>query len=118
MVPTRRRYLASAVACCGLAGCIGGGEPELVVANGFDERITADVTATRESDGRVVVDTRESVSADGRAAFQLTTDGVAAYRIQVVAVDRNAGGSVTWRVAESDGIRARLRPSGVDFSER
>jgi hypothetical protein len=120
MVPSRRQYIVTTgIALTGLAGCLGLGDPDLVVENQLEQSVTVDVDVTRMSDMRVVVQEEESIGAGETTEFLDPFDEPSEYRIQILAGAVNTGGEKTVEKTEDDGlkIRATLESDSLTFTE-
>jgi hypothetical protein len=118
MVPTRRQTLTTIGLAVSVTGCLGFGEPDLVVENELEQSVTADVDITRMSDMREVVRTDRSIASGTTTDFMHVFDESSEYRIQITAREANAGGEKTVHASDdSSTIRASLVPDGVRFTE-
>ena len=102
----------------GVAGCLGLGDPNLVIDNKLDQRVTVNIDITRASDMRVVMRTDRSLGASEKMALSYPVDEPGEYRIQITAQEANTGGEITVSVDESVVIHAALGPDGVSFETR
>ncbi len=116
MPSTRRQMLVPVGASLlGVAGCLGLGDPNLVINNELNQRVTVNIDITRMSDMRVVMRTDRSLGAEETATLLYPLDEPAEYRIQITAQEANIGGETTVFVDESAAIHATLYPDGVSF---
>ena len=119
MPSTRRQMLASVGASLvGVAGCLGLGDPNLVIDNDLNQRVTVNIDITRASDMRVVMRTDRSLGAEETTALSYPVDESGEYRIQITAQEANTGGETTVSVDKSVVIHAALGPVGVSFETR
>jgi len=102
----------------GLTGCLGLGDPNLVIDNELNRRVTVSIDITRAPDMRVVARTDRSLGAGETAALSFPLDEPGEYRIQIAAQEANSGGETTVSVDESVVIHATLGPDGVAFETR
>ncbi|WP_152421903.1 hypothetical protein [Halorubrum saccharovorum] len=119
MPSTRRQMLVPVGASLlGVAGCLGLGDPNLVINNELNQRITANIDITRMSDMRVVMRTDRSIGAEETTKLSYPLEEAGEYRIQITAQEGNVGGETTVFVDESAVIHATLNPDGVSFETR
>jgi hypothetical protein len=102
----------------GVVGCLGLGDPNLVINNELNRRITANIDITRLSDMRVILQTDRSIGAEETTKLSSPLEEAGEYRIQITAQGRNVGGETTVFVDESAVIHATLNPDGVSFETR
>jgi hypothetical protein len=102
-----------------LSGCLGFGDPDLIIENDLDQSVTADIDITRLSDMRVVVQTDRSIGASETTEFTNPMDESSEYRIQVTTREANSGGEKTLQIDDADSvkIRATIASDGVTFTE-
>ena len=116
MPSTRRQMLVPVGASLlGVAGCLGLGDPNLVINNELNQRITVNIDITRMSDMRVMMRTNRSIGAEETTKFSYPSEEPGEYRIQITAQETNVGGETTVFVDESAVIHATLDPDGVSF---
>ncbi|QKY16285.1 hypothetical protein [Halorubrum sp. CBA1229] len=119
MPSTRRQMLVPVGASLlGVAGCLGLGDPNLVINNELNQRITANIDITRMSDMRVVMRTGRSIGAEETTKLSYPFEEPGEYRIQITAQEATVGGETTVFVDESAVIHATLDPDGVSFETR
>jgi hypothetical protein len=99
----------------GVAGCSGLGDPNLVINNELNQRITVNIDITRMSDMRVMMRTNRSIGAEETTKLSYPSEEPGEYRIQITAQETNVGGETTVFVDESAVIHATLDPDGVSF---
>ena len=119
MPSTRRQLLVPVgVSLLGAAGCLGLGDPNLVINNELNQRVTANIDITRVSDMRVVNRADRSLEVGETTALSYPLDEPGEYRIQITAQEANVGGETTVFVDESTVIHATLDLDGVSFETR
>ena len=110
MPSTRRQMLVPVGASLlGVAGCLGLGDPNLVINNELNQRVTVNIDITRVSDMRVVMRTDRSLGAEKTATLLYPLDEPGEYRIQITAQEANIGGETTVFVDESAAIPMECR---------
>jgi hypothetical protein len=119
MPSTRRQMLVPiGASLLGVAGCLELGDPNLVINNELNQRVTVNIDITRASDMRVVMRTDRSLEAEETTALSYPINEPGEYRIQITAQEANTGGEKTVSVDESVVIHATLGPDGVSFEAR
>ena len=103
----------------GTAGCLGS-ESRIEIENTTGATLTVAITITRQSDRRVLVRTEQKIDPGETASVTLPVEEPGGYRIQVVGVTVESGGSTTLDLApeRSTVITTRVTPEGVTFERR
>lgn len=101
-----------------LAGCLGMIGPRLRVENERETAVPVDISITRTSDGRVILQTSRTIDPANSATTPIPMEAAGSFRFQVRGSDSAFAGSLTTSLAPDEEVRvvATVSTDGVHFS--